>query len=99
MSQKTYLLALQTQSTGWDQVMDMRMINGRARPGVEHALNAQTLAHQPQISRQTQQRPGAGREQDVVSQLGLAPHPAAQAFGHGEGDHEVIDGCACSSVG
>jgi len=80
---------IRTQSAGWNQIMDVRVINKRAAPGVQDPEQSQLRAQPFGIATQFLESLGAGFEQQRVGQRRMRAHPASQRFGHGEGDQEI----------
>src|SRR5262249_18005534 len=81
----------QTQSAAGDQVMDMRVEDERARPGVENAEHAEMSAQTFGMGGQVLESSGAGVKEDFVTELRVRTDPGTQWIGNGEGDQEIRD--------
>ena len=81
-----------TESAAGHQIMNVRMEDQGARPGVEHAEHAQLRAEPRGVAGQILQGLGTGGKEEIQSELELGTDPGAQRFRHGEGDQEVGDG-------
>ena len=84
------LALVPAQAATGDQVVDVGMIFQRARPSVQHAQQAEGGAEAFGILRQVLQGLGTGGQEQIVAQAGMRANPTAQAFGHGEGDQEIV---------
>jgi hypothetical protein len=74
-----------------NQAVDVRMICEGAGPGVEHGQQAESGAEALGVLGQVLQGLGTGAQEQVVAEAGVRADPAAQAFGHSEGDQEIGD--------
>jgi len=86
------LSLIQTQSSGGDEVMDMRMIDQSAAPGVEDAQHSQSGSQPLGVGGQILQGPGTGVEENAITELGMRTNPVPQRIREGEGDEEVAGG-------
>ena len=76
-------------SPAWNQIMDVRMKDKRARPGVEHAQHAQLSPQPAGIGGQVLQGLGAGGKEQVQGDLEMRANEHSQFFRHREGEQEV----------
>ena len=80
------------QAATGNEVMNMRMINERARPGVEDTKHAQLGVEPPGIGGQVLQRLGADGKEQVQRDLLVRPDEAPQFLRHGERHQKVRHG-------
>jgi len=83
--------AIQAQSTGGNQEMDVGMENEGPRPGVHDAQHAQLRAQSFGMGGQILERLGAGAEEHIQAVLQMGSDPRTQRFGHGESHQEIGD--------
>jgi len=81
--------SVRAQAATRDEIMDVRMKDQRARPGVQHAQHAQLGAEPAGIAGQILQGLGAGREEQVQGDLRMGADKMPQAFRHRKGHQEV----------
>ena len=84
--------AIGAQATAGNEVMNMRMIDERARPGMEDAEQAHLGAEPPGIGGQVLQRLGAGCKEQIQGDLLVRSDKTPQFFRHGERHQEVRHG-------
>lgn len=82
---------VEAEAAAGDQAVDVGMIFEGAGPGVEDGQQTQGGAEAFGILRQILQGLSAGAQEQVVAEAGVGADPAAQAFGHSEGDQEIGD--------
>lgn len=83
------LALVEAEAAAGHQAMDMGMIFEGAGPGMEHGQQPQGGAQALGILSQVLQSLRTGRQEQVITLAGMGTDPAAQAFGHGEGDQEI----------
>ena len=74
------LALVRAQAATGDQVMHVGMIFQRARPGVQHAQQAEGGAEAFGVLRQVLQGLGTGGQEQIVAEAGMRANPAAQAL-------------------
>jgi len=84
--------AIGAQAATGNQIMNMRMIDERARPRMEDAEHAQLGADPPGIGRQVLQRLGTGGKEQIQRDLLVRSDKIAQLFGHSEGHEKIRHG-------
>jgi len=69
VSEANPVFAVERETTDWDHAVDMRMMQKVLAPGMKHTQEADLGAEMFCVSRDLQQRGGAGAEQQVVDDL------------------------------
>ncbi len=75
-----------------DEVVEVRMIDEGAAPGVEEGEHAEADAEAFGVGGQVLQSAGRGSKQEGIGELGMSTDPGAQRLRDGEGDQEIGNG-------
>ena len=77
------LALIGAQAAARDKIMDVRMIDEGAAPGVEQAEHAQGGAQAFWIGSQVLEGTGAGSKEEGVANFGMGTEPGSQWIGQG----------------
>ena len=86
------LTLIVAQTAPGDEVMNVRVIDQSAAPGVKDAEHPECRPQSLWVAGQILQGTGAGFKEKTIPQAGMGTNPLAQRFWHREGDQEVTGG-------
>ena len=84
--------SIPTQAAAGNQIVDVRMEDEGATPGMQYAQHPQLRAQSARIASQVLQGAGTGGKEQVEADPGMGANETPQGLGHGEGDQEVGHG-------
>jgi hypothetical protein len=82
-------VAIGSQTSARNKIMDVGMVGHIATPGVEHAHHAKLAADKTGILSQELSSGSRGAEEEVVEELLMAAGYASEFAGQSEGEEEV----------
>lgn len=81
-----------TQAAAGNQIVDVRMEDEGATPGMQYAQHPQLRAQSARIASQVLQGAGTGGKEQVEADPGMGANETPQGLGHREGDQEAGSG-------